>query len=260
MKRFPLLLAATCVLAAPPLLPAVALAADDVEVTLRGSRASMLRQNRIAKEESFSFLRTPTQVRRFVDDGHLVHVPGSGDYSVIAGYPYARPIVLSFIERLGADYHAACGEKLVVTSLTRPAARQPRNASPLSVHPAGMAVDLRVSGQAECRDWLARELLALEEMGVLDATREYSPPHFHIAVFPTSYQRYDQTMTALAAAEEATRLLEEAVARRLAEEAAADAAAELAAAAGSTTLALPLALPHRLVRVGIRVARLVLSV
>jgi hypothetical protein len=235
MKRSPALVLVAGLLGAsaalmPGPLTASAASAGEVDVTLNGSRASMLRQNRVAKEELYSFLRTPTQVLRFVDDGHLVEVAGNDDYDVIAGYPYARPVVRSFIERLATDYRAACGEQLVVTSLTRPSSRQPRNASPLSVHPAGMAVDLRVSARAECRDWLTAELLTLEERGLLDATREYRPPHFHVAVFPGPFQRYDQTLRAMADAEEAVRRLEAASAARRAAQAAAELAAEVRAA------------------------------
>ena len=169
MLRISPLLLAACLLAGP------VIASAEVNVTLSGSRASMLRQNRIAKEESFSFLRTPTQVKAYVENGYLVPLEGSDTYRVIAGYPFARPVVRSFVERLSSKYAAACGEQLVVTSLTRPSGRQPRNASPLSVHPAGMAVDLRVSRDAGCRAWLSAELLEMETMGLIDATLERSP-------------------------------------------------------------------------------------
>lgn len=210
MPRFSPLALAVCLIAAPALLHA------EVEITLDGSRASMLRQNRIAKLEQYSFLRTPTQVLRFVDSGYLVELAGNHDYRVIAGYPYARPVVRSFVERLAADYRSACGEQLVVTSLTRPAARQPSNASALSVHPAGMAVDLRVSARTACRTWLMSELLELEERGLVDGTLERRPPHFHVAVFPGPYQAYDQTRRAEEAADEAVRRLEAASAARAA--------------------------------------------
>src|SRR5690606_31356593 len=68
--------------------------------------------------------------------------------------------------------------------------KQPRNASPLSVHPAGMAVDLRVSARPSCVRWLEGELLLLEAEGRLDATREYRPPHFHVAVFPEAFAEF----------------------------------------------------------------------
>jgi hypothetical protein len=228
--------------------PATAVS-NDVEVTLQGSRASMLRQNGIAKAESFSFLRTPVQVRSYVEGGHLVRLPGNEDYRVIAGYPYARPVVHVMVERLAGDYRAACGEPLVVTSLTRPLTRQPRNASPLSVHPAGMAVDLRYSANLTCRSWLKDELLRLEEMGVLDATLEMRPPHFHVAIFPTPYLNYELRIAADSVAAEAVRLLEEAVAAR-------DAAAVLA----DVDAAMQQARTPPLLRVAAFLARLVLPI
>ena len=181
MKR---VLAAAAVLL---LVTGAAASAGEVKITLRGSRASMERQNRIARDEDFSFLRTNRDVARFADAGRLVPVPGGADYQVVAEWPYARPVVRDFVEVLARGYREGCGEPLVVTSLTRPATRQPENASPLSVHPAGMAVDLRVSERRQCVRWLEAELLRLESQGLLDGTREYHPPHFHVAVFPEAF-------------------------------------------------------------------------
>src|SRR5690606_20773586 len=159
--------------------------------SLRGSRSTMRQQNAVARQHDYSFLRTSSQVSRFVDLGLLEKLPGNADYELVrVSYPYARPAVKLFVERLAAQYRAACGERLVVTSLTRPEAKQPRNASDLSVHPAGMAVDLRISQRAACRKWLESTLLSLEKQGVLDATRERYPPHYHVAVFPNPYQTY----------------------------------------------------------------------
>jgi hypothetical protein len=164
--------------------------------TLRGSPQAMQQQNRIAREHDFTFLQTGAQVRRFVESGYLVHLPGNADYELArVSYPYARPAVKLFIERLSSQYRAACGEKLVVTSLTRPISEQPNNASALSVHPAGMAVDLRVSGRAACRNWLERTLLSLERQGVLNAIRENRPPHYHVALYPNQYTQYVARLT-----------------------------------------------------------------
>jgi LysM repeat protein len=171
-------------------------AAPAAAQTLRGSQYAMREQNRIAREHDFTFLRTGAQVRRFVEAGYLVHLPGNANYELASvSHPYARPAVRLFVERLSAQYRAACGEKLVVTSLTRPLSEQPHNASALSVHPAGMAVDLRVSGRAACRRWLERTLLSLERQGVLNANRENRPPHYHVAVYPTQYKRYVANIT-----------------------------------------------------------------
>jgi hypothetical protein len=148
-------------------------------------------QNRVAREHDYSFLRSAGQVRRFAELGHLVPVSGGSDFDLHAvSFPYARPQVAVFVERLATQYREACDEKLVVTSLTRPLDRQPRNASDRSVHPTGMAVDLRWSKRKSCRDWLEGVLLDLEHAGILEATRERYPPHYHVALFPRPYASY----------------------------------------------------------------------
>jgi len=151
----------------------------------------MDRQYTIAVQHDYSFLDNTRQVNRFVDLGLLVPVRGGAYHELVeVSFPYARPAVRTFVERLSAQYFSACREKLVVTSLTRPTGRQPRNASDQSVHPAGMAVDLRISRAPKCRSWLERTLLSLEKTGVLDATRERNPAHYHIAIFPQQYLAY----------------------------------------------------------------------
>ena len=159
--------------------------------SLRGSRTSMREQNSVAQHQDYTFLETSADVWDFVEKGLLVPLNGNSNYKVEdASYPYARPAVKLFVERISAQYKDGCGEKLVVTSLTRPLSRQPANASDLSVHPAGMAVDVRRSKKASCRRWLERTLAGLEAKNVLEATRERSPPHYHIAIYPSAYNRY----------------------------------------------------------------------
>ena len=159
--------------------------------SLRGGTHVMERQNRIARQHDFTFLQTSAQIQRFVNAGYLQRLEGNEHYELArVSHPVARPAVRLFVERLAAQYYAACGEKLVVTSLTRPVLEQPRNASDLSVHPAGMAVDLRISNSRTCVKWLEKTLLSLEKQGVLDVTRERRPPHYHVALFPEPYERY----------------------------------------------------------------------
>jgi hypothetical protein len=168
-----------------------ATSAHAVEPTLRGSPSSMVRQHEVAKASDYSFLRDAAEVKRLADAGYLQRVTPTDDFRLAnVSHPYARPEVVTFIERLSAQYREACNERLVVTSLTRPVGNQPSNAHKLSVHPAGMAVDLRISRDAHCRAWLEGTLLALESRSVLDVTRERTPPHYHIAVFPGAYSAY----------------------------------------------------------------------
>ena len=158
---------------------------------LGGSEASVNRAYVRAEDHDFTFLQTAAQVQRFVEAGYLVRIRNDRDFVLHdVSFPYGRPEVKLFIERLGGQYHRACGEELVVTSLTRPLSEQPRNASIFSVHPTGMAVDFRTSMNSVCRRWLESTLLYLETAGVLEATRESRPSHYHVVVFPKPYADY----------------------------------------------------------------------
>ncbi len=163
--------------------------------SLRGSTASLDLQNRVARQHDFTFIDTGDRIRRFASEGWLVRVRPGRDFELHSvSFPYARPEVALFVERLSAQYRAGCGEQLVVTSLTRPMTGQPRNASSRSVHPTGMAVDLRYSRSRSCRVWLERVLTSLEGSGVLEATRERYPAHYHVALFPQPYAAYVQRL------------------------------------------------------------------
>jgi len=165
--------------------------------SLKGSPRSLDIQNQMARLHDFSYLANAGQVKRFVENGYLVRVHGNLNFRVHkhVSFPYARKAVRKFLHRLGAQYRSACGRQLVVTSLTRPYTHQPRNASSESVHPTGMAVDLRLSRSSRCRAWLEQVLLSLERAGVVEATRERWPPHYHVVVFPEPYVKYVARIT-----------------------------------------------------------------
>ena len=163
--------------------------------SLRGSSSSLDRQESEAKRHDYTYLSDSRQLRRFVNAGLLVPVDGNRDYRLQnVSFPFSRPAVKLFIERLAAQYRRACGQRLVVTSLTRPRSHQPRNASIRSVHPTGMALDLR-RPQGACRRWLERTLLSLERSAVLEATAERRPPHYHVVIFPDPYVAYVDRLT-----------------------------------------------------------------
>jgi hypothetical protein len=160
--------------------------------SLRGLPGMMVQQHTVAVQHGLVFARTPADIARLVEAGSLVHIPGDANYTVAGAvrWPFAQPEMQVFLERIAAGYRAACGEKLVVTSLTRAISQQPRNAHALSVHPTGIAVDLRISTRAECRQWLEGKLLDMEEAGALHAIREKAPPHYHVALFPGGFADY----------------------------------------------------------------------
>ena len=177
-----------------PLALGAALALPDVShaQSLRGSRASVERMYTQARGQDLTFFRTGKGVRSALADGKLVRLSGNGDYRVLnsVAYPYALPTTRTFVQRLAAQYHAACGERLVVTSAVRPTTYRLWNATDKSVHPAGMAVDIRKPAKRSCLKFLRETLLHVENAGAIEATEENRPPHFHVAVFPRQYLAY----------------------------------------------------------------------
>lgn len=153
--------------------------------SLKGTKRSMDKQVREMRKHDYDSLKSRVEMERYAKRGYIVPIPRemrTYRLSDLVSHPYARPEVKLFIERASAQYIRACGEKLVVTSLTR--TDRPGNGSDRSVHPAGMAVDFRYSQNAKCRKALESILLPLEGIGVLEATRERKPKHYHVVVFP----------------------------------------------------------------------------
>ena len=72
--------------------------------SLRGSSASLDRQNRQAREHDFTVLRDSAQLKRFVHLELLVPVQANNDFALKdVSFPYARPEVRLFIGRLSSQ-------------------------------------------------------------------------------------------------------------------------------------------------------------
>jgi hypothetical protein len=156
-----------------------------------------------ASDNGLHFYKTSGGVKSAAEKGRFVRLDGNADYRLNnVSYPYATVTTRTFVERLGAQYRATCGEPMVVTSAIRPLASQPRNSSDWSVHPTGIAVDLR-KPTGKCLTWLRRTLLSLEDRGVIDGTEERRPPHFHVVVFPAAYEAYIERLDAATGAKTA---------------------------------------------------------
>ncbi len=168
-----------------PLLLVVPAAHPAHAQSLRGSPAKVERAYRFAQSRGIAFTPTRSAVTNGVRDGAYVPLRPSGSMRLKGvALPYVRPATRSFVVALASRYRAACKAPLVVTSAIRPTAAQRllRNGVEKSVHPTGMAVDLRAP-VGSCRLWLRRELLAASRRGVVDATEERRPAHFHVTVF-----------------------------------------------------------------------------
>jgi LysM repeat protein len=157
--------------------------------TLRGSRASVDLMFASAHAKDLAFLDTRSDIYEAAVTGELELLSITDDLTLErVKFPFVLPNTRSFTDSLAAEYRAACGDRLVVTSGTRPTTEQPRNASPKSVHPTGMAVDFR-RPTGNCLTWLRQALLTLEQRHVIEATEERRPPHFHVAVLKQAPER-----------------------------------------------------------------------
>ena len=159
--------------------------------SLRGSSTSVDLMYQQALAHGLHFYETATGIRRAADRGAFVKMSGNADYELASvSHPYVLPITRTFVHRLSAQYRARCGEKLVVTSGIRPKSMRLANGAERSVHPTGMAIDLRKPTRGPCLAWLRETLSYLDARGLIEATEEHRPPHFHVAVFPEPYAGY----------------------------------------------------------------------
>jgi len=151
--------------------------------TLKGSKESVDLMYNAAETRDLQFFRTPDDVYAAAMAGSLKMISMTEDLEVDkAGWPFVLPTTLRFADSIATQYHQGCGERIVVTSGARPLDKQPRNASPKSVHPTGMAIDFRKPKNPACLKWLRTSLVELEDRGVIEATEEKHPAHFHVAV------------------------------------------------------------------------------
>ena len=136
-----------------------------------------------AQMRDLQFLRTTSDIYDAARVGALKLISFTDDLELDkTTWPFVLPNTLRFADSLAVEYRKGCGERLTVTSGARPLDKQPRNASPKSVHPTGMAVDFRRPKTPACLEWLRKALVVLEDRHVIEATEEKHPPHLHVAV------------------------------------------------------------------------------
>jgi hypothetical protein len=159
---------------------------------LRGSKASVEKMYDFARRNGFTFYLTPYTLDDAIAKGKLVPLTGDENYELTrgVGFSYATTEAREFITQFAPQYLAACGAPLVVTSAARPTSRQPRNANPHSVHPTGIAVDIRRPYPGPCLTWVRTALAELEARGFVEATEERHPVHLHLAVLKARGTRF----------------------------------------------------------------------
>lgn len=158
---------------------------------LKGSSVSLDVQNHQAQKHKLKFHKDNKEIYDSVSKKKLVAVSPSKSLELAGvSLPFALESTRNFLKSFSKAYQSHCQESLVVTSLTRTLNRQPKNASARSVHPTGLAIDLRIPNSQKCKAWLVDSLVYLEEQKVVEATQERNPPHFHLVVFPNAYQNF----------------------------------------------------------------------
>jgi len=152
--------------------------------SLHGSKESVEKMYDFALNHHYPFYLTPTNVDDAVAKGRLVPLTGDSTYELTrgVGFSYSTPEARQFVTEFAPQYLYACGTPLTVTSAARPKSRQPHNANPHSVHPTGIAVDIRRPPPGPCLNWVRNALASLESRGIVEATEEHHPIHLHVAV------------------------------------------------------------------------------
>jgi hypothetical protein len=159
---------------------------------LRGSKASVEKMYSFARQHGYPFYLTPATLDDAIARGKLVPLPGDENYELArgVGFSYTTAESREFIMQFAPQYLAVCGTPLTVTSAARPMSRQPRNANPHSVHPTGIAVDIRRPYPGPCLTWVRNSLAELEARGFVEATEEHHPVHIHLAVLKAPGSRF----------------------------------------------------------------------
>jgi Family of unknown function (DUF5715) len=149
-----------------------------------GELSTSERQLAYAVARGIQLMHTEADYQNAVRSGQLVRL-NHPNLEVGARRPYALPTTVRFISEVAEQFvTAGCG-RLRINDAVRLTSERPQNGSPDSVHPAGMALDLRVINLSEqCYAVLFELLHAAERDRRADVTREWAPEHFHVVVIP----------------------------------------------------------------------------
>jgi hypothetical protein len=159
--------------------------------SLRGGRAPRAEAYQEAKKHQVPFVSSEAEIKTLLQQDRLVRLVSETHFEVDeqVSYPYVLPEVRIFAQRMGEYLHEVCGERMVITSALRLTTQKLRNSISDTVHPTGMALDIRLPPR-KCRKWFEARKKYLEYKGVIQATRERWPPHYHVVVYPKQYAMY----------------------------------------------------------------------
>lgn len=166
---------------------------------LRGTHASLVRQNERDRAEGLRRIENEGQLQGLVRDHSLIPLPLNGDIEtdprLAYDRRYTRPWTAEFLRELGVAFMRQFGTPLVITSAVRPATYQRKltyrngNAAPAtgviaSPHEFGATIDIGKKGMtAREIAWMRGYLLPLQQAGQIDVEEEFYQACFHVTVY-----------------------------------------------------------------------------
>ena len=166
---------------------------------LRGSLASLQRQNDRLAAEGLERIENEADLEARIADKLLVPIPASSALTVNAeleeNHRYCRPWTAKFLADLARAHEAAFHSPLEVSSAVRTVEYQKRlmetngNAAPaegdlVSPHLTGATIDIAKSGLSRNEiAWMRRRLAGLQAAGKIDVEEEFKQACFHITVY-----------------------------------------------------------------------------
>lgn len=166
---------------------------------LRGSLASLERQNDRLEAEGLERIEDETDLAARIADKLLVPIPISSALTVNPdleeNHRYCRPWTAKFLADLARAHEAVFHRSIEVSSAVRTVEYQKRlertngNAAPaegdlVSPHLTGATVDIAKKGLSRAEmAWMRRRLMGLEAEGKIDVEEEFKQACFHITVY-----------------------------------------------------------------------------
>ncbi len=170
-------------------------------ISLRGSLASLQRQNTILESEGLERILDEDDLNSRIAHGLLAPLPASANLVVNPGLPenrrYCRSWTARFLSDLAKAHGAAFHRPFQVNSAVRTVEYQKHlrrtngNAALaegdiVSPHLTGATIDIGKQGMTRAELlWMRRTLFALQNAGKIDVEEEFEQACFHITVYKT---------------------------------------------------------------------------
>jgi hypothetical protein len=175
--------------------------AAGTRISLRGSLASLQRQNATLEAEGMERILDEDDLNSRIDHRLLTPLPASANLLVNPSLPenrrYCRSWTAHFLTDLAKAHAAAFHRPFQVNSAVRTVEYQKRlmrtngNAASaegeiVSPHLTGATIDIGKQGMTRAElNWMRRTLFALQNAGKIDVEEEFEQACFHITVYKT---------------------------------------------------------------------------